>query len=107
MITARRPATHRVRSGSTVDGKGNRVAAYTNTPRRVYGWGPARPAEVQAAGITTTSAVVELLAPTFPVDTDDRFILAGEEYEVIGSADVDHTPGMPRPGMTVYLTRSS
>jgi hypothetical protein len=108
VITARRPVTHHVRSGTSVDAKGNRVPAYVDTPRKVYGWGPPTPREVESAGTTTESVDTALYAPTFPVDPSDAFTLAGERFEVVGSSDADHGPSpRPAPGMVVLLTRSS
>lgn len=82
-MKAAQPVTHRRWSQSGADEYGNPVASFTDAQVFVYGWwvpgsdAPAGGDEVATAGRDGVIADVAFVAPEFPVDDRDEFIIPG------------------------------
>lgn len=72
----------------------------------VYGYGPPIRTEEAEPGGTQVIQGIQVLAPTFPVDPRDRFVIDTLTYMVIGETAVwDNGPFGFEPGMTIRLRR--
>lgn len=107
------PVTQRHWSTTGVDEYGNPVATFTDETRLVFGWwvpgsdAPAGGNEVSTAGRDGVIADVAFLAPRFPVDDRDEFIIpefSDQPLRVQGEPRPwDFGPFGFRPGMQVNL----
>lgn len=100
---------HRVWSTSGEDdAHGNPVAGWSDpVDKRVYGWGAPNSAEPKLAGHNRVVVEVELLVPPdFDCSPQDRVVLDGAEYDVLGTVEsFGHNPFGWNPGGIVNLRR--
>lgn len=98
---------HAIYTPGTVDAHGNPTDTWASpVDVQVYGYGPpAVRAEAEPGG-TQVVSYIEVLAPVFPVDPRDRFVVASVTYEVLGEVN-DWTSGPfgYGPGMVIRLKR--
>jgi hypothetical protein len=94
-------------AGTTEDDRGNEIPAYAApVDWKVYGWSAPQSSEPKVAGVESVVVTLELFAPARPVGDQDRIVVNGDTYEVVGDPeDYDHGPFGFAPGMVVNLTR--
>ena len=98
---------HRAFTGTTRDARGNVTQTYADgVSRPVYGWGPPRSDEPTSGAVTALTVDLEVYSPTFEYGSQDRFVVGGNVFEVVGlPTDYDHGPFGYRPGMVIRLKR--
>ena len=99
--------TQRTPAASGEDDYGNPIEGWVEVERAVYGWwvpGPGEEPEQDIEGRIV--ADVALVAPTFPVSSEDQFLIDGFDrpLRVEGLPQVyDNGPWGWKPGMRVNL----
>lgn len=106
-MKASHPLIHRRWSTETEDPYGNPEPAYAESTVLVYAWWVPDVEENIPGGRDATVADVRFLAPTFPVDDRDEFIIPAfspKPLRVVGEAQpYDFGPFGFTPGMQVDL----
>lgn len=98
---------HQVWSAGATDAHGNPVDQWADAVDvAVYGYGPPVRTEEAEQGGTQVVQGLQVLAPTFPVDPRDRFVIDSKVYEQIGESAVwDNGPFGFVPGMLLRVKR--
>lgn len=92
----------------SVDAHGNPVKAWGDpVEHAVHGWSIPNPVEPKLAGHDRVVVDVEVLAPeSVVVGPDDRMVVDGKTYDVVGEReDWNHSPWGWRPGFVINLRR--